>query len=96
MPRQVTVAGSNRYCQARLRAAKYNEDFASRATAVAGTLFIILAFTMNGERKIRIFDLIGALLFIIYGVTIRSFSTILLNVVLVVVQAYKLLRRRSE
>lgn len=34
MPRQVTVAGSNRYCQARLRAAKYNEDFASRATAV--------------------------------------------------------------
>lgn len=34
---------------------------------IAGTLFIILAFTMNGERKIRIFDLIGALLFIIYG-----------------------------
>lgn len=63
---------------------------------IAGTLFIILAFTMNGERKIRIFDLIGALLFIIYGVAIRSFSTILLNVVLVVVQAYKLLRRRSE
>lgn len=63
---------------------------------IAGTLFIILAFAMNGERKIRIFDLIGALLFIIYGVTIRSFSTILLNVVLVVVQAYKLLRRRSE
>lgn len=63
---------------------------------IAGTLFIILSFTMNGERKIRIFDLIGALLFIIYGVTIRSFSTILLNVVLVVVQAYKLLRRRSE
>lgn len=63
---------------------------------IAGTLSIILAFTMNGERKIRIFDLIGALLFIIYGVTIRSFSTILLNVVLVVVQAYKLLRRRSE
>lgn len=63
---------------------------------IAGTLFIILAFTMNGERKIRVLDLIGALLFIIYGVTIRSFSTILLNVVLVVVQAYKLLRRRSE
>lgn len=63
---------------------------------IAGTLFIILAFTMNGERKIRVLDLIGALLFVIYGVTIRSFSTILLNVVLVVVQAYKLLRRRSE
>lgn len=63
---------------------------------IAGTLFIILAFTMNGERKIRVLDLIGALLFVVYGVTIHSFSTVLLNVVLVVVQAYKLLRRRSE
>ena len=62
---------------------------------IAGTLFIILAFTMNGERKIRVLDLIGALLFVVYGVTIHSFSTVL-NVVLVVVQAYKLLRRRSE
>lgn len=34
---------------------------------IAGTLFIILAFTMNGERKIRVLDLIGALLFVIYG-----------------------------
>lgn len=63
---------------------------------IAGTLFIILAFAMNGERKIRVLDLIGALLFVVYGVTIHSFSTVLLNVVLVVVQAYKLLRRRSE
>ena len=30
---------------------------------IAGTLFIIVAFAMNGERKIRIFYLIGALLF---------------------------------
>jgi len=63
---------------------------------ILGTLFIILAFTMNGERKIRVFDMIGALLFIVYGFTINSFSTILLNVVLVFVQAYKLLRRKSD
>ena len=63
---------------------------------IAGTLFIIWAFTMNGERKIRFFDMFGALLFIIYGVMIHSFSTVLLNVVLVVVQAYKLMRRGSE
>ena len=33
MGRQVTKAGTNRYCQARLEAAKYNERFASRAGA---------------------------------------------------------------
>lgn len=63
---------------------------------ILGTLFIILAFTLNGETKIRVFDMIGAVLFIVYGFTIGSFSTILLNVVLVVVQAYKLLRRKSD
>ena len=34
MPKQVTIAASNRYCQARLRAAKYNDDFSKRSTAV--------------------------------------------------------------
>lgn len=63
---------------------------------ILGTLFIILAFTMNGETKIRVLDMVGALLFIVYGFTINSFSTILLNVVLVFVQAYKLLRRKSD
>lgn len=63
---------------------------------ILGTLFIIVAFAMNGETKIRVFDAIGAILFIVYGFTINSFSTILLNVVLVIVQAYKLLRRKSD
>lgn len=34
MPKQVTIAASNRYCQSRLKAAKYNEDFATRSKAV--------------------------------------------------------------
>lgn len=34
MPKQVTIAASNRYCQARLNAAKYNDDFATRVKAV--------------------------------------------------------------
>lgn len=33
MPRQVTKASQNRYCQARLEAAKFSERFASRASA---------------------------------------------------------------
>lgn len=33
MARPVTKAGANRYCQARLEAAKYNDRFASRAGA---------------------------------------------------------------
>lgn len=33
MPKSVTIAAKNRYCQARLRAAEYNQKFLSRAGA---------------------------------------------------------------
>lgn len=33
MPRQATKAASNRYCQARMKAAEFNERFSSRASA---------------------------------------------------------------
>lgn len=56
---------------------------------IIGTLFIILAFIQTGEIRIRLFDLIGAILFVIYGITISSFSTILLNGILIIIQLYK-------
>lgn len=62
------------------------------ALGILGTCFIVAAFTMNGEKKIRVLDSIGALLFIAYGISIGSFSTILLNSVLVAIQCHKLTR----
>lgn len=59
---------------------------------ILGTLFILIAFSFNGELKIRIFDLIGAILFVIYGVMIHSFSTILLNGILIIIQIYKVFK----
>lgn len=61
---------------------------------IIGTLFIVLAFSLNGEIKIRSFDLIGAILFVIYGFLINSFSTILLNIILSIIQIYKLYKLR--
>lgn len=62
---------------------------------ILGTMFIIIAFILNGELKIRIFDLIGAILFVIYGITISSFSTILLNTILIIIQVYKIYKLRE-
>lgn len=62
---------------------------------ILGTMFIIIAFILNGELKIRIFDLIGAILFVIYGITINSFSTILLNGILILIQVYKIYKLRE-
>ena len=57
---------------------------------VTATLFIVVAFMQKGEFKIRVLDCIGAILFIVYGVLIHSFSTVLLNFILVAVQVYHL------
>lgn len=57
---------------------------------IIGTLFILVGFTSDKESIIRIFDMIGALLFILYGAMIGAISTVILNACLVLVNCYKL------
>ena len=63
---------------------------------IIGTLFILIGFTSNKKAIIRIFDMIGALLFIIYGATIGSISTIILNACLILVNGYKLAAEKEH
>ena len=63
---------------------------------IVATLFIVIAFSLNGELKIRIFDLVGAILFILYGSLICSFSTILLNGILVGIQIFKIIKLKKK
>lgn len=63
---------------------------------IIATLFIVVAFAMTGELKIRTLDLVGAILFVIYGLLIKSFSTILLNGILIVVQVYHINRLKRN
>lgn len=52
---------------------------------IVGSILIILAFVNKDEFKIRILDCIGALLFILYGFLTKTWSTMFLNAVLVLV-----------
>lgn len=63
---------------------------------VVATVFILLAFLQSGELRIRILDSVGAVLFIVYGILIQSFSTVLLNSILVVIQIVKLYNRKQN
>ena len=62
---------------------------------ILATIFIIVAFSLNGEFKIRVLDLIGAILFVIYGFFIKSFSTMLLNGILIGIQVFKLIKLKN-
>ena len=66
---------------------------------IIGTICILIAFLQKGELKIRMFDLLGAFLFVVYGISIASFSTVLLNVALIIIQIIfiiKLLKEESN
>ena len=60
---------------------------------VAGTV-IVVSFLSSTRRKIRIANLVGAVLFAVYGILITSLSLILLNVCAIGVQMYKLRKER--
>lgn len=59
---------------------------------IIGTIIILIAFSFTGERKIRIFDIIGAAFFIIYGISTKTWSTFTLNLFLIFIHIYKLNR----
>lgn len=60
---------------------------------IAGTILILIAFLCNSERNIRIYDAAGAVLFVVYGILTKTWSTALLNILLVVIQVVKLHRK---
>lgn len=57
-----------------------------------GSLLVVCAFMMKGEKNIRRVDMTGAFLFVVYGVLIKSFSVAFLNTMLILIHIYKLIK----
>lgn len=63
---------------------------------IVASLFVISAFCFKDVKIIRILDCIGAILYIMYGFLIGSFSNILLNSFLVIVQIFNLYKLNKK
>lgn len=61
---------------------------------IFGTLFVLLSFLMKDLKKVRIINIIGATLFVIYGILINALSTWLLNGVLIIIHIIYLFKER--
>lgn len=57
---------------------------------VIASIIIIVSFATNNIRKIRIYNIVGSVIMIVYGLLISSISTPLLNVCMIILQVYKL------
>lgn len=62
---------------------------------LCGTVFILFAFLFNGEKKIRIFDMIGSAFFVTYGILIHAWSNVILNGLLIIVHIVKLRKMKK-
>ncbi len=63
---------------------------------IIATIFILISFLMKGERKIRSINIFGALIFVIYGILIKSISNVILNSALIIIHLYYLFNKKSK
>jgi preprotein translocase subunit SecF len=63
---------------------------------IIATLFILASFVLSGESKIRSINIIGSILFVIYGIIIGSISVWLLNGALILVHIYKIIKLKKK
>lgn len=67
------------------------------AIGLAATTFVLLSFLMKQVKAIRLINIIGATLFVIYGLLIGSVSVWLMNGILISVHIYYLSKiKKSE
>lgn len=59
---------------------------------VLASAMVLLSFVMSGEKKIRIVNILGAILFVVYGVLINAFSVWFMNGALLLVHIHKLIK----
>lgn len=61
---------------------------------ILATVFIVAGFVFKDEKTIRIVNMIGAVFFVIYGISISALSVWLSNGILILIHIYHLSRRK--
>lgn len=56
------------------------------------SILVLVSFLMKNEKMIRSVNIIGAIVFVVYGLCIKAFSVWFLNGALCLVHAYRLLK----
>ena len=56
------------------------------------SVLVLISFMMKSEKMIRSINIIGAIVFVIYGICINAFSVWFLNAALCIIHTYRLLK----
>ena len=61
-----------------------------------GTALIILSMTMKSMNKLRVLNISGSIISVIYSVIIGAWPTVILNVCLATINTYHLIKSRKS
>ena len=59
---------------------------------ILASVFVLISFLFKKERSIRLVNIFGAIVFVIYGLLINALSIWLLNGILIFIHLYYLLK----
>lgn len=68
----------------------------SELVGYAAMLFVGISIAMKDIKKLRVWNLIGAITFVVYGVLIKANPVILLNLMLTIFNIYYLVKLKKE
>ena len=71
----------------------YGGNMSYELIGTLASIIVLISFIAKGENKIRIINIIGALMFVVYGLLINAFSIWFLNGMLILIHLYKIKRR---
>lgn len=63
---------------------------------IIASMMIAISFFMNGERRIRAVNMVGSVIFVVYGILIGSISVAFLNTVSIIVNTIKIYNINKE
>lgn len=63
---------------------------------LVSTLFVLISFLFNDIKLIRVLNMLGSILFVVYGILLGSLSVWILNGCLVFVHLYYILKYLKE
>jgi len=61
---------------------------------IVATLFVLVSFLFTNEKRIRQVNIIGAVIFVVYGIIIGAISVYVLNGALIIIHIYKLYKSK--
>lgn len=60
------------------------------------SIIVLISFLMKNEKQIRLVNILGAFIFVIYGICINAFSVWFLNGSLCLVHIYRLFKIKED